>query len=52
MLIVRISQIETRLLNVEGIIDIANTTIEEVAQNYTLGENAIANLGEVTNSAT
>lgn len=51
-LIVRISQIETRLLNVEGIIDIANTTIEEVAQNYTLGENAIANLGEVTNSAT
>ena len=51
-LIVRISQIETRLLNVEGIIDIANTTIEEVAQNYTLGANAIANLGEVMNSAT
>ena len=51
-LIVRISQIETRLLNVEGIIDIANTKIEDAAQNYTLGENAIANLGEVTNSAT
>ena len=51
-LIVRISQIETRLLNVEGIIDIANTKIEDAAQNYTLGENAIASLGEVTNSAT
>lgn len=51
-LIVRISQIETRVLNVAGVIDIANTTIEDAAQNYTLGENAIATLGEVTNSGT
>lgn len=48
-IIVRISQIETRLLNVDGIIDIADTKINDVAQNFALDADAIAILGEVTN---
>lgn len=36
-LIVRISQIETRLLNVPGILDIANTMLNSKAQNLILG---------------
>lgn len=48
-LIVRISQIETRLLNVDGIIDIEDTKINDVAQNFALDADAIAILGEVTN---
>lgn len=51
-LIVRISQLETRLLNVDGIIDIADTKINDAAQNFVLGSDAIAILGEVTNIAT
>ena len=51
-IIVRISQIETRLLDVEGIIDIADTTINDVATNYILDEDSIAILGEVTNIET
>jgi uncharacterized phage protein gp47/JayE len=36
-LIVRISQIESRLLDLNGILDISGTTINTVASNYTLG---------------
>lgn len=37
-LIVRISQIETRLLGIKGIVDINGTTINGVADNFTLGK--------------
>lgn len=37
-LIVRISQIETRLLGIKGIVDINGTTINGVADNLTLGK--------------
>ena len=51
-LIVRISQLETRLLNLDGIIDIANTKINNVAENFVLSADSIAILGEVNNIAT
>lgn len=37
-LVVRISQIETRLLNIKGIVDIANTKLNGVSENLTLGK--------------
>ena len=40
-LIVRISQIETRLLNLTGILDIGDTTLNGVAQNLTLDADSI-----------
>ncbi|MPN61145.1 hypothetical protein SDC9_208879 [bioreactor metagenome] len=40
-LIARISQIETRFLDLPGIVDIANTTLNGAAQNLTLGANEI-----------
>ena len=46
-LIVRISQIETRLLNVTGILDIADTTINTVASNLALGANNIPVRGSI-----
>ncbi|QIB68645.1 baseplate J/gp47 family protein [Aminipila butyrica] len=46
-LIVRISQIETRLLNVPGIIDIADTTINELTQNLILDSDCIPKRGDV-----
>lgn len=45
---VRIAQIETRILAIEGIIDISGTTINGVAANLTLGEYEIPVLGVVT----
>jgi uncharacterized phage protein gp47/JayE len=48
-LIVRISQIETRLLDVPGIIDVADTTLNGVAVNLTLGADAIPVRGDLTN---
>jgi uncharacterized phage protein gp47/JayE len=45
---VRIAQIETRILAIEGIIDISGTTINAVAANLTLGEYEIPVLGVVT----
>lgn len=41
-LIVRISQIETRLLDVAGVLDIGGTTINALASNLTLGVDEIA----------
>lgn len=40
-LVVRISQIETRLLNISGILDIADTTINGSPQNLTLSSDSI-----------
>lgn len=47
-IIVRISQIETRILNISGIIDIQNVTIDGETSNYTVGENNIPVLGAIT----
>jgi len=46
-LIVRISQIETRLLNVAGVLDIANTTLNGVAENFLVNANKIVVRGAV-----
>ncbi len=46
-LIVRISQLETRLLNVEGVIDISGTKINALEQNLLLDENCIPVRGDV-----
>ncbi len=46
-LIVRISQIETRVLNITGVVDITNTTINGLARNLILGENDIPVRGVV-----
>jgi len=45
---VRIAQIETRMLAIDGIIDIVNTTINGVAANLALGNYEIPVLGAVT----
>ena len=45
---VRIAQIETRLLGIDGIIDIAGTTINSIAANLALGNYEIPVLGVVT----
>ena len=45
--IVRISQIESRLLDLEGIIDIYDTTINGGASNYTVDTNSIVVRGTV-----
>lgn len=45
--IVRISQIETRLLNITGVVDIGNTLINTVASNLVLGPDEIPVRGTV-----
>lgn len=49
MLTVRISQIETRLLSLEGIIDISDTKINGKAENLNLSEFQIPVLGSIEN---
>lgn len=44
-LVVRISQIETRLLNIKGIVDIANTELNGVSENLTLGKYEVPTFG-------
>ena len=46
--IIRVSQIETRILTLTGIVDVQNTTLNGVAGNLTLGANAIAARGVVS----
>ena len=46
-IIVRISQIETRLLNIEGVLDIENTTINGTASNYTVSADNIVKRGVI-----
>ena len=47
-IIVRISQLETRILGVKGVLDIMNTTINGVSENYTVHKDSIVKRGEVT----
>ena len=46
-LVIRISQLESRILSVSGILDISNTTINEEAANYTLPLDHIPIVGAV-----
>ncbi|MHB8064473.1 MAG: baseplate J/gp47 family protein [Ruminiclostridium sp.] len=46
-LVIRISQIETRLLNVAGILDISGTAINGAEQNLVLGKDSIPVRGDV-----
>ena len=48
-LVVRISQIENRILNLHGVLDIADTTINGVADNLILLQEELPVLGGVTN---
>ena len=48
-LIIRISQIEIRLLNIEGILDIANTTLNGLAENLIIEADYIPIRGEINN---
>lgn len=48
-LIVRISQIETRLLDIEGVLDISNTLLNGNASNLSIDINSIPTRGTVTN---
>ena len=47
-LIVRISQIETRILAIQGVADVGNTRINNVAANLQLSENAVPVYGGIT----
>lgn len=47
-LVVRISQIETRLLSIEGILDIGDTTLNGTAENLVLGADNIPKRGNVS----
>ncbi|WP_270942522.1 baseplate J/gp47 family protein [Romboutsia lituseburensis] len=47
-LIVRVSQIETRLLNLEGVLDIGNTLLNNVAANFTVDKDSIVKRGEIS----
>lgn len=48
-LIVRVSQIETKLLSVEGVIDVGNTKINGKAENLNLNGSQIPVFGSITN---
>ena len=50
-IVVRISQLEAKILGVKGVVDIANTTLNSAANNLTLGAQQIPLLGTVTNNA-
>lgn len=50
-LIIRIAHIESRILDVTGVIDISNTTINGIAENLTLSNEQIPYLSEVVLSA-
>lgn len=48
-LVIRIAQLESRILEISGVIDVQDTTINGVASNFILDENAIPERGDVTN---
>lgn len=48
-LVVRVSQIENRLLNIDGVLDVADTSINGVANNLILTSEQVPVLGGVTN---
>ncbi len=47
-IVVRISQIETRMLHVKGVLDVTNTAINESTENLTLTQYQIPMLGGVS----
>lgn len=47
--VVRIKQIETKILNVSGVVDITNTALNGESENLTLNDDEIPILGAVTN---
>lgn len=47
---VRVSQIESRLLDLEGVLDVADTQINGRAANFTLGISQIPTLGSLAPS--
>ena len=47
-LVVRISQLETRILGIDGITDVEHTTLDGIEENLTLGVNELAVRGSVT----
>jgi uncharacterized phage protein gp47/JayE len=49
-LVVRVSQIETRLLGLTGVLDVADTTLNGISGNLVLDQNAIPIRGTVTNA--
>ena len=48
-LVVRISQIENRLLNLDGVLDVADTTLNDISSNLIVKTEQLPVLGEVTN---
>ena len=48
VLVVRISQIESRILGITGILDISGTTINSEAENYVMAQDTIPVLGVIT----
>lgn len=50
-LVVRISQIESRLLDVPGVLDVENTKINDSTSNLVLGADNIPIRGEITNES-
>lgn len=46
-LVVRVSQIETRILNLTGVLDVTGTTINGAAQNLALPTESIPGKGEI-----
>ena len=46
--IIGISQLETRILGVKGVLDVMNTTINGVSENYTVHKDSIVKRGELT----
>lgn len=49
-IVIRISQIETRLINLTGVVDVENTTINGVAKNCTIPKYSIPIKGGVVNA--
>lgn len=49
-LVVRISQVENRILNLEGVLDVADTTLNGVADNLVVEREELPILGEVVNN--
>lgn len=48
-IVVRIAQLESKMFEINGVIDVQNTTINDLPYNFILDENSIPTRGEVTN---
>lgn len=46
-IVVRVSQIESRMLDIDGIIDVYDTKINDVAGNYVVGSDSIVVVGDI-----